>query len=95
MMAAYPLGLFEFIQEVEIETGAYGAEYGKTTDGIFNDISNSGGNEFHDDAFFYGNPQKFVRETKSFPFTGAAPNRFSELDARFDLGRPIKKDPIT
>src|SRR5262245_12860292 len=85
---------FEFIQEVEVKTGAYGAEYGRTTGGVFNVITKSGGNEFHGDAFFYGNPQKFVRETKSFPFTGAAPNGFSELDAGFDLGGPIKKDRL-
>ena len=85
---------FEFVQEVEIKTGAYGAEYGKTTGGIFNVITKSGGNEFHGDAFFYGNPKKFVRETKNFPFTGAASNGFSELDAGFDLGGPIKKDKL-
>jgi len=44
-------------------------------------------------ASSYGIPQKFVRENKNFPFTGEAPNEFSELDAGFDLGRPIKKDP--
>jgi outer membrane receptor protein involved in Fe transport len=85
---------FEFIQEVEVKTGAYGAEYGKTTGGIFNVITKSGGNEFHGDGFFYGNPQKFVRETKNFSFTGAAPNGFSELDGGFDLGGPIKKDKL-
>jgi outer membrane receptor protein involved in Fe transport len=85
---------FEFIQEVEVKTGAYGAEYGKTTGGIFNVVTKSGGNEFHGDAFFYGNPQKFVRETKNFSFSGAAPNGFSELDAGFDLGGPIKKDKL-
>jgi outer membrane receptor protein involved in Fe transport len=85
---------FEFIQEVEVKTGAYGAEYGKTTGGIFNVVTKSGGNEFHGDGFFYGNPQKFVRETKNFSFTGAAPNGFSELDAGFDLGGPIKKDKL-
>jgi outer membrane receptor protein involved in Fe transport len=85
---------FEFIQEVEIKTGAYGAEYGKTTGGIFNVITKSGSNEFHGDAFFYGNPSSFVRETKFFPSTGAAPNGFSEIDAGFDMGGPIKKDKL-
>src|SRR5262249_54697855 len=85
---------FEFIQEVEVKTGAYGAEYGKTTGGIFNVITKSGGDELHGHGFFSGNPQKFVRETKNFSFTGAAPNGFSELDAGFDLGGPIKKDKL-
>src|SRR5215475_6930087 len=85
---------FEFVQEIEIKTGAYGADIGKATGGVFNVITKSGGNEFHGDAFFFGNPQKFVRETKNFPFTGSAPNGFSELDGGFDLGGPIKKDKI-
>jgi outer membrane receptor protein involved in Fe transport len=85
---------FEFVQEIEIKTGAYGADIGKTTGGVFNVITKSGGNEFHGDAFFYGNPRKFTRETKFFPFTGSAPNGFSEIDAGFDLGGPIKKDKL-
>src|ERR1043166_4436548 len=44
---------FEFVQEVEIKTGAYGAEYGRSTGGIFNVITKSGGNEFHGDLFGY------------------------------------------
>ena len=44
---------FEFVQEVEIKTGAFGAEYGKATGGIFNVITKSGSNEFHGDAFGY------------------------------------------
>src|SRR5215510_690964 len=85
---------FEFVQEIEIKTGAFGADIGKSTGGVFNVITKSGGNEFHGDGFFYGNPQAFVRDTKSFPFTGSAPNGFSELDAGFDLGGPIKKDKL-
>ncbi len=85
---------FEFIQEVEIKTGAYGAEYGKATGGIFNVITKSGGNEFRGDAFAYFSNKALVRETKFFSNTGAAPNGFSELDAGFDIGGPIVKDRL-
>jgi outer membrane receptor protein involved in Fe transport len=85
---------FEFVQEVEIKTGAYGAEYGKSTGGIFNVITKSGGNEFRGDAFAYFTTRGLVRDTKNFPFTGAAPNGFSEIDAGFDLGGPIIKDKL-
>ena len=85
---------FEFVQEVEIKTGAYGAEYGKSTGGIFNVITKSGGNEFRGDAFGYFTTKGLVRATKQFPFTGSAPNGFSEIDAGFDLGGPIKKDKL-
>ena len=87
---------FEFVQELEIKTGAYGADIGKSTGGVFNVITKSGTNEFHGDAFAYFVAQSFVRETKSsaIPFTGAAPNGYSEIDAGFDIGGPIVKDKL-
>jgi outer membrane receptor protein involved in Fe transport len=85
---------FEFVQEVEIKTGAYGAEYGKATGGIFNVITKSGGNEFHGDLFGYGTTKGLVRSVKNFPFTGAAANGFSETDIGGDIGGPIKKDKL-
>src|SRR6266508_249467 len=43
----------EFIQEVEVKTGGYQAEFGRATGGIINVITKSGGNEFHGDVFGY------------------------------------------
>ncbi|HKR00739.1 MAG TPA: TonB-dependent receptor [Pyrinomonadaceae bacterium] len=87
---------FEFVQEVEIKTGAYGAEYGRATGGIFNVITKSGGNEFRGDVFGYFTTKGMVRSVKStaLPFTGAAPTGFSEIDAGFDIGGPIAKDKL-
>jgi outer membrane receptor protein involved in Fe transport len=85
---------FEFVQEVEIKTGAYSAEYGKSTGGIFNVITKSGGNQFHGDVFGYFTTQGLVREVKNFPFTGSAANGFSEQDIGGDIGGPIKKDKL-
>ncbi|MBC7930695.1 MAG: TonB-dependent receptor, partial [Rubrivivax sp.] len=42
---------FEFVQEIEIKTGAYGAEYGKATGGIFNVITKSGTNDIRGDVY--------------------------------------------
>ena len=87
---------FEFVQELEIKTGAYGADIGKSTGGVFNVITKSGTNEFHGDAFAYFVAESFVREVKTsaIPFTGAAPNGYSEIDAGFDIGGPIIKDKL-
>jgi outer membrane receptor protein involved in Fe transport len=85
---------FEFVQEVEIKTGGISAEFGKATGGIFNVVTKSGSNDFRGDAFVYFTPKSFVRETKSFPFTGSAPNGFSEVDAGFDIGGPIVRDKL-
>jgi len=86
---------FEFVQEVQIKTGAFGADQGLSTGGVFNVITKTGGNEFHGDLFAYGLPSSFVRDTKNFPFTGLAPNGYSELDAGGDVGGPIIKDRLT
>ena len=86
---------FEFVQEVEIKTGAYGAEYGRATGGIFNVLTKSGGNEFHGDLFGYFTSKGLVRETKNFPFTGSAQNGFSEEDLGGDIGGPIIKNKLS
>lgn len=87
---------FEFVQELEIKTGAYGADIGKSTGGVFNVITKSGTNEFHGDAFGYFVTEGLVREVKAtaIPRTGAAPNGYSEVDAGFDIGGPIIKDKL-
>jgi hypothetical protein len=85
---------FEFVQEVEIKTGAYSAEYGKSTGGIFNVVTKSGGNQIHGDIFGFFTPGGAVREVKNFPFTGSAANGFSEKDIGGDIGGPIVKDKL-
>lgn len=87
---------FEFVQEVEIKTGAVSAEYGKATGGIFNVVTKSGSNEIRGDVFAFFTSKSFVREVKSdaIPFTGSAPDGFSEVDAGFDIGGPIIKDKL-
>src|SRR5215813_4532077 len=87
---------FEFVQEVEIKTGAFGAENGHATGGIFNVITKSGGNEFTGDAFGYFTTKGMVRSVKSsaIPLVGASPQSFSEIDAGFDLGGRIIKDKL-
>ncbi|HKP67635.1 MAG TPA: TonB-dependent receptor [Pyrinomonadaceae bacterium] len=86
---------FEFVQEVQIKTGAFGADQGLSTGGVFNVITKTGGNEFHGDIFAYGLPDSFVQDTKNLPFTGLAPNGYSELDAGGDIGGPIIKNKLT
>jgi outer membrane receptor protein involved in Fe transport len=67
----------EFIQEVEVKTGGYQAEYGRATGGVVNVITKSGGNEFHGDVFgYYNSPGMGARQrfnkTTDFSQTGDA-----------------------
>jgi hypothetical protein len=43
----------EFVQEVEVKTGGYEAEFGRAAGGVVNVITKAGGNEFHGDLFAY------------------------------------------
>ena len=51
-----------FVKEVEVKTGGYEPQYGKSTGGIVQIVTKSGSNEYHGAvAGFYG-PQQFERE---------------------------------
>ena len=65
---------YEFIQEVNVKTGGYEAEFGRSTGAIINVITKSGSNEFHGDAFGY------------FDSDGFAPSRAGRLDRRHGRG---------
>jgi outer membrane receptor protein involved in Fe transport len=58
----------EFIQEVEVKTGGYQAEYGRNTGGVINVVTKSGGNEFHGDVFGYYNSPG-MQATQDFELT--------------------------
>ncbi len=99
----------EFIQEVEVKTGGYQAEYGRNTGGVVNVITKSGGNEFHGGIFGYYNDTGMradwdVPATPDFSETGTAentlagPNSFVNKNVRqewgADLGGFVIKDKV-
>src|SRR5205823_6962413 len=47
---------FDFIQEVQVKTGGYQAEFGQSTGGVVNVITKSGTNAFGGSAFGYTRP---------------------------------------
>jgi hypothetical protein len=50
--------VFEFIEEVQVRSGGYEAEFGGSMGGVINVITRSGGNEFHGEGTFYFNNNK-------------------------------------
>lgn len=47
---------FEFYNQFEVKTGAYSAEFGRSTGGVINANTKSGSNEYHAGANFYLTP---------------------------------------
>lgn len=84
---------FNFIKEVQIVTGGYEAEYGRSQGAVVNIVTNSGGNEFHGEgvAFFTGN------DLRASPRSGLAERpaaKFSHYDVGFGMGGPLKRDRV-
>src|SRR5262249_54817843 len=79
----------EFVQEVEVKTGGYQAEYGRALGGVINVITKSGGNEFHGDAFAYYDSTATAAEKQFRPGdTGFGEMRVVDGD-RWDYGADI------
>ncbi len=85
---------FEFIQEVDVKTGGYEAEYGRSTGGIVNVITKSGGNEFHGDVFGYYNNDKSQANAKPVVSTAGTVTGFTRQDYGLDLGGYFVKDKL-
>jgi len=88
----------DFIQEIEIITGAYNAEYGRATGGVVNVVTKSGSNEFKGQVFTYITPGFLVANVKRTAtqdaFMEAEVNLSYAADFGFDLGGPIVKDKV-
>jgi hypothetical protein len=87
----------EFIQEVEIKTGGYNAEYGRALGGVVNVITKSGGNDFHGDGFLYydnfGMRASQVVNEQDY-FQGMQISGYNRTDFGFGLGGRIIPDKL-
>ncbi len=88
----------EFVEEVNIVTGGYMPEFGRSTGGIINAITKSGGNEFHGSVFGTWTPgfltatQRGITKEAS-TFENQTTN-FNTGDFGIELGGPIVKDKL-
>ncbi|MGZ4810957.1 MAG: TonB-dependent receptor, partial [Thermoanaerobaculia bacterium] len=85
---------FEFISEVDVKTGGYEAEYGRSTGGIINVVTKSGGNEFTGDVFGYYDSDSAQRNSKAVVSTAGTQTGFSRKDYGLDVGGYILKDRL-
>ena len=79
----------EFIQETEVITGGYNAEYGRATGGIVNVVTKQGGDEFHGSVFGYFQPGSFIAEADKVPHEGGSIDSQTNVDYRHDIGAEV------
>ncbi len=79
----------EAVQEFQIITNNYSAEYGRAAGGVVNIITRSGSNEFHGDVFGYLRNRNFQAVN---PFSTVSNPAYTRVQAGAAFGGPIKKD---
>ncbi len=88
----------EFVKEVNIVTGGYLPEYGRSTGGVMNAVTKSGSNEFHGSLWGNWAPGLLQSSAKEVRQSGtvisAAGRPWNEGDLGIDLGGPIIQDKL-
>ena len=88
----------DFIEEVEVITGGYNAEFGRATGGVVNVVTKSGSNEFKGSVFAYFQPGVLTAAAERTPSNASSIDATGNLaynaDFGFELGGPIIKDKL-
>ena len=79
----------EAVQEFQIISNSYAAEYGRASGGVVNIITRSGSNAFHGDVFGYLRNRDFQAVN---PFSTVPNPAYTRVQAGAAFGGPIKKD---
>lgn len=79
----------EAVQEFQIQTNGYSAEYGRAAGGVVNIVTKTGSNEFHGSAYGYLRNRKFQAVN---PFSTIGNPAYTRTQAGVTFGGPIKKD---
>jgi outer membrane receptor protein involved in Fe transport len=92
-----PLSM-EFIKEVNVISGGYMPEYGRSTGGMLNVVTKTGSNEFHGGVFGYYSPgalegkRALIRRAGQTVATDPTLGYIGDIGA--DVGGPIIKDKL-
>jgi len=79
----------EAVQEFQIITNNYAAEYGRASGGVVNIITRSGSNQFHGDVYGYLRNRNFQAVN---PFSTVSNPAYTRVQAGAAFGGAIKKD---
>jgi hypothetical protein len=79
----------EAVQEFQIITNSYAAEYGRASGGVVNIITRSGSNDFHGDVYGYLRNRNFQAVN---PFSTVPNPAYTRVQAGVAFGGALKKD---
>ena len=93
----------DFVQEVQVKSSGYNAEFRATTGGVVSAITKSGSNQWHGSANYYfrnnsfnGEPRPTLRQlptdASQAEYITTPDDEFRRQEPTFDIGGPILKD---
>jgi Carboxypeptidase regulatory-like domain/TonB dependent receptor/TonB-dependent Receptor Plug Domain len=91
---------FDFIQEVQVKSGGFEAQYGQALGGVVNVVTKAGTNNYHGSLYGYFQPQAFeaTRPNPAAQRVSAGTFGYRENQANYDfgadIGGPIKKEKL-
>jgi outer membrane receptor protein involved in Fe transport len=87
---------FDFIQEVQVKTGGYEAEYGQATGGVVNVVTKSGGNTLRGSVFGYGAPSGLEAGWKQYQTVNGSvqTEAATHTDAGAEGGFPLMRNRL-
>lgn len=87
---------YDFIQEVQVKTAGYEAEFGQATGGVINVVTKSGSNQFKGSAFVYAQPKSFESAYKTAQSIEGTVNTVASRlsDAGATVGAPVVRDRL-
>lgn len=93
--AQFPI---EFVEEANVITGGYQAEYGRATGGVLNVVTKSGSNEFHGSVWGNWTPGALTGVSPAIENTSSAitaqTRLWNTVDFGAEVGGPILKDKL-
>ncbi len=88
----------DFIEEIEVITGGYNAEYGRATGGVVNVVTRTGSNKFKGSIFGTIQPGLLTAPAQTTPSNASSIDATAHnayiADFGFELGGPIIKDRL-
>jgi hypothetical protein len=84
---------YNFVQEIQVKSGGYEAEYGRAQGGIVNVITRSGGNTFDGQGYAFLTNDELTSRAR-LGLSDVALGEFSQYDVGASLGGPIARDRL-
>jgi hypothetical protein len=84
---------YNFVEEIQVRSGGYEAQYRSSMGGVVDVLTLSGGNEFHGQLFSFLTSDRLSDDPKRVPGE-PSPGSYMTYDVGFGLGGPILRDRL-